>query len=313
MRASERVGRRLSLRDLNIFLTVAENRSMSKAAAQLAVSQPVVSKAIAEIEHTFGVALLDRNSRGVEPTLYGRALMKRGVAVFDELRQSVNDIEFLADATAGEIRVGGTVPLVAGLVPAVAERLARQHPSLVIDVTEGDFGVLQQALRNREIDLFIGRAPAGMSEHDLASEAVFDDRLVVVAGSRSKWARARKVKLSDLHGERWVLPSPGTVGSAMVDEALQAMSEPPFRATITTSSMAMMIHLLTAGGFLAVLPASTVLLSAKHQPLKALPVAWPNQPRPTVITTLKGRTLNPAATLFIECTRAIAKSSMGSN
>ena len=313
MLVSDRLSRRLSLRDLEIFLAVAENRSMSKAAAQLAVSQPVVSKVIAAIERAFGVALLDRNARGVEPTLYGRALVKRGVAVFDELRQSVKDIEFLADPTAGEIRVGGTIPLVAGLVPAVVERLVRQHPRVVIDVTEGDFGVLERALRNREIDLFIGRAPAGMADEDLASEVVFGDRLVVVAGSRSKWARARKVGLSDLRNERWVLPSPGTVGGAMVNEALAAMGETPFRASVTTSSMAMMIHLLTTGGFLGVLPASTAIMGAKHQSLKALRVSWPNRPSPTVITTLKARTLNPAVALFIECARAVAKSSMGSN
>lgn len=311
MRGTDRVNRRLRLRDLTIFLAVAEHRSMSKAAVQLAVSQPVVSKAIANIEQTFGVALLDRLPRGVEPTLYGRALIRRGVAVFYELRQSVKDIEFLADPTAGEIRIGGTLPLVAGIIPAVAERLVRQHPRLIIDVVEGDFAALQRALRQREIDLFIGRAPASMSEDDLVSEALFDDRLVVVSGSRNKWARAQKIKPSALRQERWVLPSPGTVGAAMVAEALQTMYETPPRATITTSSMAMMIHLLNSGGFLAVLPASTVLLSAGHQPLKALPVAFPNQPRSTIITTLKARTLNPAASLFIEAARAIAKSSMG--
>src|SRR5882672_6117253 len=100
MNPQDRIGRRLSLRDLNMFLVVAELRSMSKAAVQLAISQPVVSKAIADMEHTLGVALLDRNPRGVEPTVYGRALIKRGVAVFDELRGSVSDIEFLADPTA---------------------------------------------------------------------------------------------------------------------------------------------------------------------------------------------------------------------
>ncbi len=121
MKAHERIGRRLSLRDLSVFLVVAEQRSMSKAASQLAISQPVVSKAIAGMEHTLGVPLLDRTPRGVEPTRYGQALIKGGVAVFDELRRSVKDIEFLADPTAGEVRVGGTPPLIAGIVPVAVE------------------------------------------------------------------------------------------------------------------------------------------------------------------------------------------------
>ena len=106
-----------------------------------------------------------------------------------------------------------------------------------------------------------------------------------------------------------MLPSPETVAATMVTEALQAKGERPFRPTITTSSMAMHDHLLTAGPFLAVLPASTVLFSAR---LKALPVALADEPRPTVIATLKSRTLNPVAKLFIEATRAIVQSSMGS-
>jgi DNA-binding transcriptional LysR family regulator len=311
MKLTDRIGSRLHLRDLNIFLVVVQNRSMSKAAKQLAISQPVVSKAIADMEHTLGVALLDRDPRGVEPTLYGRALMKRSIAVFDELKQSVRDIEFLADPTAGETRIGGTPPLVAGIIPAVAEALVRQHPRVVIDVLEGDFAVLQHSLRNRDIELFIGRTPAPVVDEEIASEILFDDRLLVVAGSKSKWARQRKIKFSDLLDEPWVFPSPETVAAPLVAEAFDAMGVTPPRPTITSSSMAMNIHLLIAGRFLAILPASTVLLSAKHQPIKALPVALPDRPRPTVMVTLKNRTLNPVAALFIEFTRTVVRSSMG--
>src|SRR5262245_53395550 len=79
-----RIGRRLNLRDLHIFLGVAQAGSMAQAAKRLAISQPAVSRAIAGIEHTLGVTLFDRSRQGVEPTKYGRALMTRGIAVFDE-------------------------------------------------------------------------------------------------------------------------------------------------------------------------------------------------------------------------------------
>src|SRR5215467_9528436 len=138
MRVNERIGRRLKLRDLNIFLTVVNERSMSKAAIELAVSQPAVSRAIADMEHTLGVPLLDRNPHGVEPTLYGQSLIKRSVVVFDELRQSVKDIEFLADPTAGEIHIGCTPPLAAGIMPAVIERLSRRYPRVLLRVMHAD-------------------------------------------------------------------------------------------------------------------------------------------------------------------------------
>src|SRR5438128_344606 len=92
-----RTGRRLKLRDLHVYFVVVQCGSMAKAAAQLGVSQPTVSEVIADLEHTFGVRLLDRLPRGVEPTMYGNALLKRSIAAFDELKQSGRDIEFLAD------------------------------------------------------------------------------------------------------------------------------------------------------------------------------------------------------------------------
>src|SRR6185295_17276856 len=95
------IGRRLRLRDLHVFSAVVQCGSMAKAARQLGVSHPAVSEVIVDLEHVLGVRLLDRSAQGVEPTIYGDALLKRSVAVFDELKQSVRDIEFLSDPTTG--------------------------------------------------------------------------------------------------------------------------------------------------------------------------------------------------------------------
>src|SRR5437660_6650086 len=77
MQWADRIGRRIKLRDLHVLQAVIQAGSMTKAANQLAVSVQVVSKAIADLEHTVGVPLLDRIPQGIEPTAYGRALMHR--------------------------------------------------------------------------------------------------------------------------------------------------------------------------------------------------------------------------------------------
>jgi DNA-binding transcriptional LysR family regulator len=100
MQRAEQISRRLKLRQLNALVAVAKLGSMARAAEHLAVSQPVVSKAIAELEQTLGVRLFDRGSHGVEPTVHGRALLKRSQAIFDDLRTSVSELEFLSDPTA---------------------------------------------------------------------------------------------------------------------------------------------------------------------------------------------------------------------
>ena len=136
MQWTDRIGQRLKLRDLHILLSVVQRGSMAKAAAGLAISQPAVSKAIADMEHAVGLRLLDRSRNGIEPTAYGQALIKRGLVIFDELKQGVAELEFLADPTAGELRIGSTEGIAAGLLPAIIERFSREYPRVHLDVAQ---------------------------------------------------------------------------------------------------------------------------------------------------------------------------------
>ena len=165
MKWDDRIGRRLKLHDLHVLLTVAELGSMGKAAERLAVSQPSVSKAIADMEHTIGVRLLDRTPKGVEATAYGRALLRRGMGAFDELRQGIRDIESLADPTAGEVRVGCPEAIAAGLMLAVIARFSRQHPRVLVSVTAANNMSHEfRLLRDRQRRLPDRRAAAAVSD-----------------------------------------------------------------------------------------------------------------------------------------------------
>jgi DNA-binding transcriptional LysR family regulator len=110
LKRDERILQRLRLRDLRVLLAVTETGSMGRAAAELAMSQPAISKAIGEIEHVVGVRVLNRTAQGVEPTAYGRTLLKWTVSVFDDLRQAAKDIDSLADPGSGEVRLGTRTP-----------------------------------------------------------------------------------------------------------------------------------------------------------------------------------------------------------
>ncbi len=115
----ERIGRRIKLRDLHVLLAIVQSGSIAKAAEQLAISQPVVSKVVADLEQVLGVRLLDRDRYGAAATIYGAALLKRGIAAFDELKQGVKEIEFLKDASGGELRLGASGVMAEGLLPAI--------------------------------------------------------------------------------------------------------------------------------------------------------------------------------------------------
>ena len=134
MQWADRIGHRVKLRDLHILLAVVEWGSMAKAASRLAISHPVISKTISDLEQTLGVRLLDRNAHGVEPTVYGRALLKCGVAVFDEMRQGLTGLEVLANPNSGDLRIGCPEMMAAGLLPVIAERFSRQRPGVRLHV-----------------------------------------------------------------------------------------------------------------------------------------------------------------------------------
>jgi DNA-binding transcriptional LysR family regulator len=131
---ADRIGRRVTLRDLHILLAVAEHGSMAKASEHLAISHPVISKSISDLEHTLGVRLFDRSSQGVELTLYGKALLNTGVHVFDEMRQGLKQLESLADPSTGELRVGAPEIIMAGLMPQIIERFSLQYPRIKVQV-----------------------------------------------------------------------------------------------------------------------------------------------------------------------------------
>src|ERR1700686_1140139 len=116
MRWTDRIGRRLNPHDLHIFIAVVEQGNMARAADSLAISRPVVSRTIAGLEHALGVRLLERSPQGVEPTLPGRALHQGSVAVVDEQKKGVGNIETLGDPNPGELRLGCTERMAAGFV-----------------------------------------------------------------------------------------------------------------------------------------------------------------------------------------------------
>src|SRR4051812_17592310 len=153
MQLSDRIGRRLKLHDIHVLMAVVQAGSMSKAATLLNTTQSAISRSIADLEQTIGVRLLDRGPQGVEPTQYGRALLKRGVAAFGELKQGVQDIEYLSDPGAGELWVGSSLAMSEGIVLTVIDKLSRQYPRVVFHVVPGVLPGLYDDLRARRIEV----------------------------------------------------------------------------------------------------------------------------------------------------------------
>jgi DNA-binding transcriptional LysR family regulator len=308
-----RIGRRLRLRDLHVFFTTAQHGSMAKAALVLGVSQPAVSKVITELEDTLGVRLLDRGAQGVALTMYGRALLARSTAAFDELRQSVRDIEFLADPTSGEVRIECQESIAAAILPTVIHRFSQAYPSVVLHVEHaGSLPAKSAALRERTIDAAVYRVTNPLADKEdfddgLNVEVLFHDRLVVVAGTQSSWARRRKVELADLADEPWILTEPDAWNYVYTAEAFAARGLGVPKITLATRSTHLRANLVSMGGYITTFPHSILRAYADRFSLKALPIDLHAPPWPVVVVTLKNRTLSPVVGHFIQHVRDFAR------
>jgi DNA-binding transcriptional LysR family regulator len=309
------IGRRLKLRDLHVFSTVVQRGSMAKAARQLGVSHPAVSEVIADLEHALGVRLLDRSAQGVEPTIYGDALLKRSVAVFDELKQSIRDIEFLSDATTGEVWVGCMEGPWFTLLPDVILRFSKQYPRIVVHSHLIDHSEVFLGLRERRFDCVLNRLQTRLdaaAADDLRAEVLYDDPIIVVAGAHSKWARHRKIDIAELIDEPWVLAGP-TSWNHMLGEALfraAGLSRP--EPKVTADSIILRARLVAGGPYLALFTPSVLRrLIADNYALTALPVDLHANATSIGIVTLKKRTLSPVVERFLACVREVAASFAG--
>jgi DNA-binding transcriptional LysR family regulator len=304
MQLSDRIGRRLKLQDLNILMTVIQAGSMGKAAERLNTSQPNVSRSIADLEHAFGVRLLDRQPRGVEPTAFGRALLDCGLAVFDDLRQGIRSIEHLADPAVGELRIGASHFLAASIVPTIIDRLSARYPGMTFQLVAGDGRTNLRKLKERELDLLVAWKSPLYSDQQLRFEMLYEDSLVIVAGGRHPLAKRGKVRLAELLNEPWVLTSPesdlGPIALSIFNAA--GLKVPTGRVLCFSTDIR--LTLLTSGRFLTICATSMLRFPKNRSDVKILPLDVTPLKVPIGIFTLKSRTVGPVAQLFVEHARS---------
>jgi molybdate transport repressor ModE-like protein len=304
---SDRIGRRVKLRDLHILMAIADTGSMAKAAARLGISHPAVSKTISDIEGVLGVRLLDRGSQGAELTAYGEVLLRCGTNIFDEMHQGLRALEHLSDPNSGEVRLGCTEAMLFSAVPAVVRRFSQKHTGIRLDVKLTNPGEVQQ-LRERKVDLLITRATAHRLESDFHSDTLFDEPFVFVVGARSKFARRRGISLKDIIESKWVLPPYDSGPGALISEVFRAHDCPPPRPAIKTLSIQLTTSLIASGEFVGILPKSVAALNAHQAALKVLPFKSLGPLISADTVYLKNRTLSPPVELFINCAREVTRS-----
>ena len=307
------IGRHLRLRDLHVFATAAKEGSMARAAHRLGITQPAVSKVVADLEYTLKVRLLDRGRRGVELTAYGRALLRRGNAAFDELKQSVMDIDFLSDPASGELRIGCSEAIAVANLPPILLDFSRHYPRVSLSVIEVPPPVRNlTVLYERTCDIILVRLETTASDHLLGDDAnveeLFEDRIVAAVNKTSRWARRRKVELADLADTPWILTMRNTFNHACVMDAFQScgLAMPP--VILMSQLVPLRAYFLAHGDYIATFTTSILRFNAELFDLKELPIRLSDRRSIIAMVTLRDRTPSPIAERFIEHIREFTKS-----
>jgi len=298
MDLADRISRRVKLRDLHLLEALSRQGSMAKAAAELALSQAAVSKAVAEMERLLGFPVVERSARGVKPTEAGEVLLARGRTVFDEIASGVRDVAALVDPLAGRVRVGVPEPQV-GLLAMVIDRLVATCPRIELEVTVSDGESLMRGLRQRDLDVVITRHVPSARDTDVDAQILHKAPLVVLVSKTHPLASKRKLKLQDLANERWTLsPSTSPLGIIVARTFAAERMEVPAAAVIGLS-IYLRLALVSDGRFLTMVPQATAQHSIVRDWAKVLPLKLAPAPGAVCLVRLAKR--NPIGAVMTFC------------
>ncbi|MEU8246871.1 LysR substrate-binding domain-containing protein [Nonomuraea sp. NPDC048916] len=281
---------RLKLRHLTLVTGIADQGSVVGAAKALHVTQPVVTRGLHEVEAILGVSLFDRGHRGVTPTIYGESFIEHARAVLAQLRQAGRQLDLLARAELGRVRVGTHLAGSNLLLPRAIASLKSEHPRLTVIVREATPDLLQTALLTGDTDLTIGRLtpslPQGLAQERLYAEPV---RLVARAGHPAH--ELREPTLGQLAGYPWIFPVSQTELRAELEELFVHEGLPIPADRVECTSILTVRQLLLTTDMIAALP---MLIAEDDAHLGVIDTPLPSIRRSVGVTFPADRPLSPA-------------------
>ncbi|RAI00524.1 LysR family transcriptional regulator [Acuticoccus sediminis] len=194
----------MEIKQLRYFKRVADAGSVSRAAAALSVAQPAVSRQIANLEEALGTPLFFRNGRGVKLTEAGKQLYAHTSEILEAVRHAEQNVRDTVGVAKGTLLIGSTPTVIRYLAPPLLRRVARTHPELDLEFTEGFSGYVNEWLSNGLLDVAILH-DATRTQHFL-TEPLLREELVFVSAAASSDRELGPITLGEIATCRLVLP-----------------------------------------------------------------------------------------------------------
>ena len=298
---------RLKMRQLLLLVALDEHRNMHRAAASVAMTQPAATRMLADLERLLGLRLFERSARGISPNAYGESLIRHARMVLATLDHARIEINALSEGTTGKLVIGALLVAAPVLVPRAVARFKQRHPNHTVLIREGTSAGLLPALRRGELDLVVGRTSSDLGGEGLKFEAFYSEPMRVVVRSAHPLAKRRKLELSMLAQEQWIVPTPEAAYRRRLDQAFRQAGEEPPRRIVESLSILINKMLVQETDMLAVMPRDIAQHYAALGGVTVLPVKLPAPSGPVGVVTALGRPLPAAAIDLVQALRDVAR------
>ena len=295
----------VELRQLAHFIAVADHRGVGKAAEQLNLTQPALSKSVKRLEHALKVSLFERSPEGMTLTAYGKALYDRARHLVIEARHLVQEIDSLRGAHSGTVIVAAGPSMLNRLLPVAVSRLVQRRPNIRVVVAQGLVEEVQSAIARGEIDFAVGTLPENHLSKDLKSELLLHDEVTVIARRDHPVTRLRTIPLKRFAQFPWLLTEHQDALRRHLALRFEAAGVEPPAPRICSNSAEFMKACVATSDYLTYLPRRLIDFEAAIGLLVPVPVPELAWRRNIDVIRPAHRTLSPAAKGLIAELRAV--------
>jgi DNA-binding transcriptional LysR family regulator len=297
----------LKPRHLQILVALDNIRNLGKAAAYMHVTQPAVSKSLAELERGLGLRLFERTSRGVHPTIYGECLIRHARSMLTDLAQARDELRGLASGSSGNIRIGVLSTAALALLPRALAMLKSRHPGMTVLAREGLMENLLPELLLGNLDLIAGRLPEGRTAQGLSEKILMEEGVSLVVGTHHPLVGRKRVNWPDVLAYPWVFPPVNTLLREPLERAFERNGVPIPSNRVETLSVHVIRGYLHHTDAIAPLATDVSRYYESLGLLAILPLELPRLARPVGVIWSRQRPLAPATQVLIQCLEEAAQ------
>jgi DNA-binding transcriptional LysR family regulator len=287
----------MNLNHLRVFHAVATAPSLTAASRALQISQPAVSKQLADFEEALGLRLVDRLRRGIRLTSAGKALAEHATRIFGIEHVAESELAAMVGLERGELEIGASTTVGSYLVPHVFGELHREHPAVQLELTIGNTAQVHELVRRQEIEL--GLTEGLVAEPDLQTRVFGQDDMVAITSPGDPLLERRRLRAADLAGFPFITRERGSGTREVIEAAFRdkRLAVQPVMALGSTEAVK---NAVAAGHGFAIVSRLTVDRELESGALVALEIEDLEVRRELHLVELRGVTRSPVAARFVE-------------